>query len=362
MAAAWGLTALLQLRLQALNHLLLLLEFPAEPCRGGTSPGLAGQDDPHPTALPRSSMTPHMLHPTHAERLPQDTPKPGAPHPQSTGSPRTSTWSRDPKGTPEPHSKNSDSPAGAHTEQVPQALPGNRYLSARSSWLVLSSPSCRSPGKPSQRGANQCLRAPGCLFSNRGIAEQDSTAQLKEHSPHDTRCPNGPSPSKHPFLAHCAPRCPVAVPLPKVLTGAQLVTEPLGQLPALGQLLPESLAHVVVDVGTAEEVLKGPQSITQVLGQAAAHAAALPQRLPQVGELPSLRLDQRVVLPRRDQQVGGPQGCRTPQKAQQGQSTMSLGTVHCWGSAPPCKRPRSPATVKACRKKPPPLGNPWRPL
>lgn len=68
----------------------------------------------------------------------------------------------------------------------------------------------------------------------------------------------------------------------KVLTSAQLVTEPLSQLPALGQLLPKALAQVVVDVSAAEKLLEGPQSIVQMLGQAAAQPTALPQCLPQV--------------------------------------------------------------------------------
>lgn len=150
------------------------------------------------------------------------------------------------------------------------------------------------------------------------------TTQLRAGSPSGTRYPNVPSPSqnpsKHPFPSRCTPQylVPVPTPLPKVLTGAQLVAEPLSQLPALGQLLPEALAQVVVYVSAAEEVLKGPQSIAQVLDQAAAHPTALPQCLPQVGELPSLRLDQRVVLPRRDQQVGDPWGCQTrPQRGWQ---------------------------------------------
>lgn len=85
-----------------------------------------------------------------------------------------------------------------------------------------------------------------------------------------------------------SPQCHPA----KVLTSAQLVTEPLSQLPALSQLLPKALTLVVVNVSATEEVLKGPQGIMQVLGQAAAHPAALPQCLPQMGKLPSLCLDQ----------------------------------------------------------------------
>lgn len=76
------------------------------------------------------------------------------------------------------------------------------------------------------------------------------------------------------------------------IPGAQLIAEPLSQVPALGQLLPEALAQVVVDVSAAKELLKGAQGIAQVLGQAAAHSTALTQCLPQVGELPGLGLDQ----------------------------------------------------------------------
>lgn len=97
----------------------------------------------------------------------------------------------------------------------------------------------------------------------------------------------------------------------EVLTDAQLVAEPLSQVPALGQLLPEALAQVVVNVSAPEEVLEGAQGVPQVLGQAAALPTALPQHLPQVGELPSLGLDQGVVFPRRDGQAGCSQGSQT---------------------------------------------------
>lgn len=80
----------------------------------------------------------------------------------------------------------------------------------------------------------------------------------------------------------------------KALTPADLCADPLCQGAALSQLLPEALAHVVVDVVGPQQLLEGLGGVAQVLGEDVAHAPTLPQPLAQVGQLSGLSLDQRV--------------------------------------------------------------------
>lgn len=80
------------------------------------------------------------------------------------------------------------------------------------------------------------------------------------------------------------------------LTPADLCADSLGQSAALSQLLPEALAHVVVDVVGPQQLLEGLGGVPQVLGEDVAHPPTLPQPLAEVRQLSGLSLDQRVEL------------------------------------------------------------------
>ena len=81
---------------------------------------------------------------------------------------------------------------------------------------------------------------------------------------------------------------------PGGLTSADLGADSLSQSAALGQLLPEALAHVVVDVVGPQQLLEGLGGVAQVLGEDVAHPPALPLPLAEVRQLSGLSLDERV--------------------------------------------------------------------
>lgn len=58
------------------------------------------------------------------------------------------------------------------------------------------------------------------------------------------------------------------------LTGAELAGEPVCQLAALGQVLPEALPQVVVNVIAPQKVLKGLYCIFCMLGEKVTDASA----------------------------------------------------------------------------------------
>ena len=85
------------------------------------------------------------------------------------------------------------------------------------------------------------------------------------------------------------------------LTSADLGADPLGQSPALSQLLPEALAHVVVDVVGPQQLLEGLGGVPQVLGEDVAHPPTLPQTLAEVRQLSGLGLDQGVEFTKEEE-------------------------------------------------------------
>lgn len=80
----------------------------------------------------------------------------------------------------------------------------------------------------------------------------------------------------------------------RALTSADLCADSLCQSAALSQLVPEALAHVVVDVVGPQQLLEGLGGVSQVLGEDVAHASTLPKSLAEVRQLSGLSLDQSV--------------------------------------------------------------------
>lgn len=78
------------------------------------------------------------------------------------------------------------------------------------------------------------------------------------------------------------------------LTAADLGSDSLGQSSALGQLFPEALAHIVVDVIGPQKLLKGLGGVSQVLGEDVTYASTLLQPLSEMRQLSGLSLDQSV--------------------------------------------------------------------
>lgn len=120
------------------------------------------------------------------------------------------------------------------------------------------------------------------------------------------------------------------------LTSTDGGAETQGEAAALGELLPEGLAHVVVHIVGTQQLLEGLGGLAQVLRQQLAQAAALTRPLAQRAQLSGLRLDQRVEAPEESTQTES--GCLSA--IEDGLSTLSLVLLlrasHIQSSPPAC--------------------------
>ena len=78
------------------------------------------------------------------------------------------------------------------------------------------------------------------------------------------------------------------------ITCVEFAGQALRQLAALGQLLTETVLHVVVDLITAEELFKGLHCVLDMLDEKGRDSPPNPHLFPQVGQLSSLILDQGI--------------------------------------------------------------------
>lgn len=80
------------------------------------------------------------------------------------------------------------------------------------------------------------------------------------------------------------------------LTSAELAGEPLSQLTSLGELLPETLPQVVVNVIASKEVFKRFYCVFCMLSEKVTNTSPFSYFLPKVGQFSGLILNQGIIF------------------------------------------------------------------